>query len=117
MFGGGNRFQSPKFEAQESSLNIRPYNQQLNTFTKKICDEFGLGGNDVCMFETRTAFDCVLRHKVQKMGAITDNLGACIQHINNMKENVGKSYKGQADISQALDNYLNEVNYMRKSFV
>ena len=43
----------------------------------------------MCLFETRTAFDCLLRHKVQKFGDISDNIGACKHHIANMKSAVG----------------------------
>ena len=73
--------------------------------------------SDVCMFETRTAFDCVLRQKVQKMGAVTDNLGHCSHHIQNMKSQIAGSSPIRSDFGKVLDNYLEEVHYMRKSFV
>ena len=91
MFVGGNRFQAPTFEAPDQTLRLRPYNAALNTFTQKVCTELGLAGSDVCLFETRTAFDCVLRHKVDKFGSVTDNLGLCSIHINNMKDNISKA--------------------------
>ena len=69
------------------------------------------------MFETRTAFDCLLRHKVTKFGDITDNIGACSYHINNMKVNIGKASPSRDDYGKVLDFYLEELNYMRKSFV
>ena len=61
------------------------------------------------MFETRTAFDCVLRNKVRKYGDIMDNQGACKNHIANMKAALGESL--------VLDKHLEEVTFMRKSFV
>ncbi|CDW71777.1 UNKNOWN [Stylonychia lemnae] len=117
MFSGGNRVQAPIFNAQESSLRLRPYNNNLSVFTQKICNDLGLGESDVCLFETRTAFDCVLRQKVQKNGAITDNLGHCSSHIGHMKNNIGQAGPSRADYDNVLDNYLDEVNYMRRSFV
>ena len=61
------------------------------------------------MFETRTAFDCVLRNKVRKYGDIMDNQGACKNHIANMKTALGDS--------PVLDRHLEEVTFARKSFV
>ena len=61
------------------------------------------------MFETRTAFDCVLRNKVRKYGDIMDNQGACKNHIANMKGVLGES--------PVLDKHLEEITYMSKSFV
>ena len=61
MFGGANRQQHPKFITAEKELTLRPYNQKLNLLTGKICGEIGLSENDVCLFETRLAFDCLLR--------------------------------------------------------
>lgn len=95
---------------------MRPYNQALTQFTGKICSELGLGDSDVCLFETRVAFDCVLRNKVQKMGAVTDNIGLCSSHINTMKANLGKETANK-DFGKLLDGYLEEVHFMRKSFV
>lgn len=90
MFSGGSRQQHPVFRTQEQELRVRPYNHALTSLTSKICGELGLPSSDVCLFETRTAFDCLLRQKVQKMGAITDNLGHCKHHISNMKVNIEK---------------------------
>ena len=67
--------------------------------------------NDKCLFETRTAFDCVLRMRVRKYGDMTDNLGACKHHISNMKNALGEEH------STLLDNHLEKLNYARKSFV
>ncbi len=117
MFGGGNRIQHPSFATKEQELRIRPYNQALTTLTHKICGEIGLESSEVCLFETRTAFDCVLRQKVQKMGSITDNLGHCSYHINNMKRNIEPEGPVRSDYAKILDGYLDELHYMRKSFV
>jgi hypothetical protein len=102
---------------REDELRLRPYNQALSQLTGKICGELGLGSSDVCLFETRVAFDCVLRQKVQKFGAITDNIGHCSNHINTMKSNIQKAGPSRSDFSSMIDNYLEEVNYMPKSFV
>ena len=117
MFGGGNRTQAPSFYAPEQELRIRPYNAALTNFTKKVCSEIGLETSDTCLFETRVAFDCVLRSRVGKFGSVTDNLGSCSHHINNMKKNIGSENPIRNDYGTLLDNYLDEVNYMRKSFV
>ena len=117
MFSGGNRTQAPIFHAQDQELRIRPYNAALTAFTKKVCTELGLTDSDVCLFETRTAFDCVLRQKVQKMGTVTDNLGHCSHHISNMKANIETAIPVKTDFTRVLDNYVEELNYMRKSFV
>lgn len=61
MFGGVNRQQNPTFYVKDTDLKIRPYNQKLTQLTGQICGELGLGESDVCLFETRLAFDCVLR--------------------------------------------------------
>ena len=117
MFGGVNRQQNPQFYTAETELRVRPYNQKLNQLTHKICGELGLGESDVCLFETRLAFDCVLRKKVQKMGAVTDNLGACKEHISTMKSNVGKEGTVRSDYGQLLDGSLEDLHYMQRSFV
>ena len=76
----------------ESQLTLRPYNQKLSELTAKVCQAIE-GGNasDRCQFETRMAFDCVLRGKVRKYGANMDNIGACKIHIQNAKEALGAS--------------------------
>lgn len=82
MFSGGNRSQAPKFWVTDDVVRIRPYNAQLNKLTAEVCTVTGFGSNnDTCMFETRTAFDCLLRKKVSKFGDMTDNSGACKHHI------------------------------------
>jgi len=117
MFGGPNRQQSPQFITKEQELRLRPYNQELTKLTSNLCNEIGLGSSDVCLFETRLAFDCVLRQKVQKFGALTDNLGICSSHINHMKAHIEKKGPSRADFANLLDSKLDEVNYARKSFV
>jgi len=117
MFGGSNRQQHPKFITSEQELRLRPYNQQLSQLTGKICGEIGLGESDVCLFETRVAFDCLLRQKVQKMAPVLDNLGACATHINTMKANIEKEGPVRSDFGKLLDGYLDHLNYMHKSFV
>ena len=81
MFSGGSRLMNPDYLGTESELRIRPYNNALNNLTSNICKSLGVESNDTCLFETRLAFDCVLRKKVTKFGDITDNLGACKHHI------------------------------------
>ena len=117
MFGGANRQQSPQFASKDTELRIRPYNQELTRLTSSLCGQIGLADNDVCLFETRVAFDCLLRHKVQKMGAVTDNIGACSSHINLMKANIEKENPIRSDFGKILNNKLEELHYMQRSFV
>ena len=117
MFSGGSRQIAPEYFVKDNQLTIRPYNRALNDLTSKICDQIGLRESTTCMFETRVAFDCVLRRKVSKFGDITDNLGACSHHINNMKTNLaGESPKNEQFI-KVIDTHLDEIQNMRKSFV
>lgn len=88
MFAGGRANIEPEYKTKERELRIRPYNTALGSLTKSLCSEIGLEESDVCLFETRVAFDCLLRKKVTKFGDLTDNLGACKIHINNMKQNI-----------------------------
>ena len=117
MFSGGNRTIAPTYHVTDQTLRLRPYNDALNAVTQRACEEIGLGESDVCLFETRTAFDCVLRQKVQKFGAISDNLGQCSHHIHNMKVHIEKANPIRNDASRILDNYLEEFHHMRRSFV
>ena len=109
MYSGGDRYIATHYRVLDTSLTLRPYNAALSTLTAKICDEVNMNGDDRCEFETRTAFDCLLRHRVTKFGDMTDNLGACTHHIANMK-----SYLGH---EEALDKHLHQLNNMSKSFV
>lgn len=102
---------------KEQELRLRPYNAALNSLTENLCSDIGLGSSDVCLFETRVAFDCLLRKKVTKFGDLTDNLGACSNHIDNMKQNIGKESGVKSGFSRVLEDKLDELNYMRKSFV
>lgn len=109
MFSGGNRATASQFKTQEQSFSLRPYHQALTQLTGKICAEVGQSGEDRCLFEARTAFDCVLRHKVRKFGDISDNEGACAHHIQSMKAALGHP--------AILDRRIHELNSMPKSFV
>ena len=63
----------PQYRVHDEQLTLRPYNQALGVLADKICREVGQADQDRCLFETRTAFDCVLRSKVQKFGDSMDN--------------------------------------------
>ena len=117
MFGGANRQQHPQFFTNETELRLRPYNRQLSDLTSKVCQEVGLSQNDVCLFETRLAFDCVLRGRVQKMGAITDNIGACRIHINTMKDKIEGEGPSNAEYRQVIDRHMEKLQYATRSFV
>ena len=82
-----------------------------------MCGEVGLESSEVCLFETRLAFDCLLRHKVSKLGDSMNNVGACKQHINTMKGNIGSEGPSRKDYGEVIDSHIEELNYMRKSFV
>ena len=86
MFSGGSRTIAPVYEVNDQRLTLRPYNNELHETSARLCQQVGLGhSNTVCMFEVRTALDCVLRNKVRKFGDISDNIGACKHHIANAK--------------------------------
>ena len=76
-----------------------------------ICSDVGQGGQDKCLFEARTAFDCLARLKVRKHGDLTDNQGACKHHIKNMKEALGSQHEGY------LQSQIETLTYGRQSFV
>ena len=78
-----------------------------------MCKELGHDNSDLCLFETRTAFDCVLRARVRKGANELDNVGACKYHIENMKAAVSRSDYH----TRMLDAKLNHLNEMRQSFV
>ena len=92
MFSGGVRSQAPTFRQTHDELTIRPYNAALTELTSDICNQVGQNRSDLCLFETRTAFDCLLRNKVRKFGDIMDNVGACSHHISNMKTALGDEH-------------------------
>ena len=110
MYSGGDRYIATHYRVNDTKLTLRPYNAALATLTAKICNEVGKNGDDRCDFEARTAFDCLLRHRVTKFGDITDNIGMCKHHISNMKEYLPGH-------EATLDKHLTELNYMSKSFV
>lgn len=113
MFSGGNRTTAPTWNVRDEKLTLRPYNQALSELTSSLCAELGQKGQDTCLFETRTAFDCLLRHRVRKGGDLEDNIGQCKHHIDNMKAHVSRSdYTGRL-----LDEKLSSLNDMRQSFV
>ena len=72
MFSGGNRNIVPTYKVHDDKLTLRPYNAELNKLSGSICEQLGKGSDDRCLFETRTAFDCVLRNKVRKYGDMMD---------------------------------------------
>ena len=113
MFAGGNRTTAPTWIVKDQKLSLRPYNQALNDLTDSICKEIGQGGQDTCLFETRTAFDCLLRHKVRKGGEEENNYGACKYHIEQMKSHISRS----EFTSRLLDDKLKSLDGMRQSFV
>ena len=67
--------------------------------------------SDRCLFEARTAFDCVLRNKVRQFGSNMDNIGACRVQIDNMKSALG------ASSSSIIDSECEKLHFARKSFV
>ena len=113
MFSGGTRTTSSTWNVRDEKLTLRPYNAALNELSTSICTDLGHGDTDRCMFETRTAFDCLLRHRVTKGGDVTDNVSSCKYHIENMKDAIARS-----DFDKRfLDDKLSTLNDMRKSFV
>ena len=113
MFSGGSRTSSATWIVKDDKLKLRPYNAALNNLTEGLCKELGQDGCDTCLFETRTAFDCLLRHKVRKGGDIENNYGQCQHHIDNMKSHISRSDWS----NRVLDAKLRELNDMRQSFV
>ncbi len=109
MFAGGSRAITPQYTVKDDQLQLRPYNTALGALADKICNEVAQGGQERCLFETRTAFDCLLRQKVRKFGDLTDNVSACKHHISNMKQAVGHE--------AILNKHIDEIQYMRQSFV
>ena len=111
MFSGGNRTIAPTYTASDEKLVLRPYNQRLTELTQSVCSKIEGNASTECLFEARTAFDCVLRHKVRQQGANMDNLGACKIHIDNMKKAMGES------AASLIDTQCEQLHYARKSFV
>ena len=106
MFSGGNRTTAATWVNKDQHLKLRPYNEKLTALTTEICNDMGHAGSDSCLFETRTAFDCVLRHRVRKGGHELDNIGKCKFHIDNMKAVVSRS---EYD-TRMLDKKLKDLN-------
>jgi len=65
MFFGGNRTIAPTYNVRADNLVLRPYNEKLNELTESVCKTIEGQASDKCLFEARTAFDCVLRNKVR----------------------------------------------------
>ena len=67
MFSGGSRVIAPTYNVRADSLTLRPYQQRLTELTQSVCStiEGSDAVSDRCLFEARTAFDCVLRNKVR----------------------------------------------------
>ena len=109
MFSGGQRSIAPTYMVKDEKLTLRPYNAKLGQLSQSVCAQIEgeSSVSDRCLFEARTAFDCVLRHKVRQYGATTDNIGACTHHINNMKEALG-----QASAS-IIDQQCEKLHYAR----
>ena len=78
---------------------------------KEICTKVGQADSDKCLFETRTAFDCLARHKVRKYGDMTDNQNMCRHHIANMKAAFGEEHA--KPLQETIDGFV----YMRRSFI
>jgi hypothetical protein len=105
------------FNVREDVNPIRPYNNALIDLTGSMCKAINLEKSEVCLFETRLAFDCLLRRKVSKFGDMEDNLGHCHHHIDSMKSNIAVEKDVSAGFASVLDGKLNELAFMRKSFV
>ena len=110
MFSGGNRNIAPTYHVADTQLSLRPYNAKLGALTESVCAAID-GGSDRCLFETRTAFDCVLRGKVQQYGANMDNIGDCKHHIQNAKDALGQGSWA------AIDSQVEKLHFARQSFV
>ena len=111
MFSGGDRQIAPTYYVRDEKLTLRPYNQRLGELTAKICSDIGQAEQDKCLFETRTAFDCLARHKARKFGDISDNQTACRVHVNNMKQALGPENEGY------LQTQIEKLVFSRTSFV
>ena len=113
MFSGGSRIVAPTYNVRADNLTLRPYNSRLGELTQSVCAkiEGTSETSDRCLFEARTAFDCVLRNKVRQFGANMDNIGACKSHIDNMKEALG------ASSASIIDAQCEQLHYARRSFV
>ena len=104
---------APTYELKDQHLRLRPYNEKLTELTETVCSaiEGTETASDRCLFEARTAFDCVLRNKVRQYGAQMDNIGACKHHIANAKEALG------ASSAAIIDSQVEQLHYARRSFV
>ena len=112
MFSGGDRAIAPIYHVRDEKLTLRPYNAKLNELTMSVCKAIeGDSVTERCLFEARTAFDCVQRGKVRQYGSNLDNVGACKIHIDNMKDAMG------ASSASIIDATCEKLQYAYKSFV
>ena len=113
MFSGGSRVIAPTWHEKDEGLKLRPYQAKLTELTQSVCSsiEGKPQASDRCLFEARTAFDCVLRNKVRQYGDEMDNVSACKHHIANMKSAMGQSS------AAIIDSQVEKIHYARKSFV
>ena len=112
MFSGGQRNIAPDYGVRADHLTLRPYHAKLTELTQSVCANLeGGSASDACLFEARTAFDCILRNKVRQYGDNMDNLGACQIHIDNMKKAMGGS------AASIIDAQCEKLHYARHSFV
>lgn len=108
MFSGGNRAIAPTYHVRADNLTLRPYQQKLTELTQGVCSTIeGAEVSDRCLFEARTAFDCVLRNKVSQYSANMDNVGPCKPHIDNMKAALG------ASAASIIDAQCESLHYAR----
>ena len=104
---------APTWHEKDEGLKLRPYQAKLTELTQSVCSsiEGKPQASDRCLFEARTAFDCVLRNKVRQYGDEMDNVSACKHHIANMKSAMGQSS------AAIIDSQVEKLHYARKSFV
>mmetsp|Transcript_32273 Transcript_32273/g.40021 ORF Transcript_32273/g.40021 Transcript_32273/m.40021 type:complete len:110 (-) Transcript_32273:1567-1896(-) len=109
MFSGGSRTIAPTYTVRADSLTLRPYQQKLTELTQNICStiEGTSEVSDRCLFEARTAFDCVLRNKVRQFSSQMDNVGPCKPHLDNMKTALG------ASSASIIDAQCDKLHYAR----
>jgi hypothetical protein len=110
MFQGGNRIRSNKFYVDDAHVTLKPYNSKLNEWTQGVCSQIGLhGANDVCLFESRLAADCVIRGRTRKFGDIEDNVGQCAHHVASFKRNVGLEVGVFPKFESIIDEQINQL--------
>ena len=112
----------PVLHTNPAELYLRPYNKTIQGVASSVCQELlgvseGEATSHRCMFEVRTAFDCVVRSKTRKMGTMMDNMGACQHHIDNMNRGIASTYGlDESNVRDRLDSKLKEIIHMPRSF-